>query len=494
MPDGGIIKMKKLCSLGIALLLMLTVTFTATATSVTVPYENYTYSADGSVIVSPQAYLPETVIYGHDLGIDDFKNATDIDCDSEGLLYILDEEDNKVIVLKNDLTLDRVIKIKQTLKDGTEISLSDAQGITVTDDKIYICDTENSRMLVFDKKSGKYINMITTPKSKALEEGFIFKPIKASIDEEGNYYIVSNGTYEGIVNLDAKGEFLGFFAANEATASAWELFWRRFSTVEQRKKSIQFVPQDLSSVDIDEFGFFFVTSRIEQNNSMVKRVNPGGNDVIRNISGISIVGDIGVSKNDVSSFIDVTAGKYKIYACLDSIRGKIFCYNNDGYLIYTFGAISDQKGGFSVPSAITYLNDERIAVLDNRMNSVTVFSPTEYAKNINIAINLNNQLKYDDAVDEWRNVLAYNQNYEFAQNMIGNSYYNSGDYKQALYYYKQAHNKEMYSTVKEAIRKDWLDSYLTYIVIGVIALIVLVYVIKFIKWRKNPNKKPKKEE
>jgi len=486
--------MKKLFSSGIALFLMLAVSFAATAESVTVPYDNYTYSAGGSVIVSPQAYLPEKVIYGHDLGISDFKNATDIDCDEDGFLYILDEEDNKIIVLNNELELDRTINIKQKLKDGTTIAVTDAQGITVDNNRIYICDTENNRLLVLDKTDGKYINMITTPKSKALEDNFLFKPIKVSVDNEGNYYIVSDGTFEGIVNMSANGEFLGFFASNEATASAWELFWRRFSTVEQRKKSIQFVPQDLSSVDKDEAGFFLVTLSSELNNTMVKRVNPGGNDVIRNLSALGITGDKAGGANQASSFIDISSGKYKIYACLDITRGRIFCYNTDGYLLYTFGNISDQKGGFAVPSAVTYLNDERIAVLDSRLNSVTVFAPTEYAKNINKGLDLNNQLKYDEAVSQWREVLKFNQNYEFAQNMIATSYYNSGEYEKALEYFEKANNKEMYSITKEAIRKIWLSENLTKIVIAVFGLVALMYVIKFIKWRKNPSEKSKKEE
>lgn len=486
--------MKQLFSLGIALALMLAVSFTAIADSTTVPYDNYTYSADGSVIVSPQAYLPQKVIYGHDLGIDDFKNATDIDCDEQGFFYILDEEDNKIIVLNSELLLDRTINIKQKLNDGTELAVTDAQGITVAKDIIYICDTGNNRMLALNKADGKHIKTITTPKSKALDKDFIFKPKKAAIDNEGNYYIVSDGTFEGIVNLNANGEFLGFFASNEATASAWELFWRRFSTVEQRKKSIQFVPQDLSSVDKDEAGFFLVTTSTELNNSMVKRVNPGGKDVIRNLSSFGIKGDKSGIAGDNSSFIDISAGKYRIYACLDSTRGRVFCYSTDGYLLYTFGNISDQKGGFAVPSAVSYLNDERIAVLDSRLNSVTIFAPTDYAKKINKGLDLNNQLKYDDAVAQWRDVLKYNQNYEFAQNMIATSYYNSGEYDKALEYFEKANNKEMYSVAKEAIRKDWLSENLTKIIIIIAIIIVLLYAVKFIKWRKNPSKKVKEEE
>ena len=475
--------MKKLFSVGLAIWLVLTAGFTASAYTKTVPYKNYTYSAGGSVIESPQAYLPERVIYGHDLGIEDFSAATDIDCDSDGNLYILDEEAGNVVVLNPDLTLNRVISVKQTISDGTEISLLDARGITAANDRIYICDTENCRVLVLDAKDGKYINMITTPESRSLTSDFIFKPTKVSVDSEENYYIVSNGAFEGIVNLSSSGEFLGFFAENQATATAWDLFWRRFSSVEQRKTSIQFVPQDLSSIDMDESGFFLITSATVQETtaSMVKRVNPGGNDVIRNLSAHGLIGDI----RGESSFIDVAAGKNKIYACLDSTQGKVFCYNADGYMLYTFGILADQAGGFAVPSAITYLGDERVAVLDSKKSSITVFAPTEYAKAINEGVRLNNALLYDEAVEHWREVLKYNQNFEFAQTMIANSYYTAGEYKKAMSYFKQSYNKEMYSMAKKAWRTEWLRNNLKFILIGVAALIALTFALKIVKWRKK---------
>jgi len=476
--------MKKFFTIVFVILLLFTCGFSVNAFTETVPYENYTYSAGGSVIKSPQGYLPQTVIYGHTLGIDDFAAARDIDCDSDGNLYILDEETNRVVILNSDLSLKKEINVKQTISDGTEITLLDARGITAANGKIYICDTENSRILIFNAKNGKYINMITTPESKALTKDFVFKPVKVAVDLEDNYYIVSNGTYEGIVNISATGEFLGFFAENEAMATTWELFWRRFSSVEQRKNSVQFVPQDLSSIDRDEMGFFFVTSATEQNLSMVKRVNPGGNDVIRNLTNYGIIGDV----IGESSFIDVSAGKYKIYACLDSAMGRVFCYNTDGYLLYTFGSVSEQKGGFAVPSAITYMNDERIAVLDSKKNSITVFAPTEYAKAINKGVMLNNELRYDEAIESWRAVLKYNNNFEFAQNMIANSYYTDGKYKEAMYYFQQSNNKEMYSISKKALRSQWLNKNLKYIVIAAIIILCLGYLLKFLKWRKKSDK------
>ncbi len=483
--------MKKLLSISLMILILFDSAFSVSAAEQNVPYTNYTYSSGGSIIESPQAYLPESVIYGHNLGIGSFKNAVDIDCDENGDLYILDNGNNRAVVLDSNMKLKRVISLKTKLKDGTEISLKESRGITVTRDKIYICDTENHRVLVFNKKDGKYLKMYLAPSSKALDEDFLFKPIKVSIDNEENLYIVSEGTFEGIINLDSKGGFLGFFATNEATASSWELFWRRFSTVEQRKKSIQFVPQDFSSIDIDESGFFLITTSTEVDNSMIKRVNPGGNNVIRNVTDINLSGDVSCTlgeNNGDSSFIDVTSGPFKIYACLDSTRGKVFCYNNDGNLLYTFGYLSEQKGGFTAPVAITYLDGQKIAVLDNRTSSITVFSPTVYAKTINSGVDYTNRLEYDKALVEWAKVFEFNQNFTLAQDMIAKSYYEDGDNSAAMKYFKSAGNKQMYSTVKETVRKNWLYKYTKYFIIGAAVLICLIFVMKTVKRIRNKAK------
>ncbi|MGN0492506.1 MAG: hypothetical protein ACI4F7_02570 [Acutalibacteraceae bacterium] len=456
----------------------------ASAAGSSVPYDNYTYSEnDGSVILNPQAYLPETVIYGDDLSVGNFKNPTDFDVDENGYIYILDEGNNRVVVIGSNYAIKGTFECNSVEADGSLKPLNDASGINVSEKYVYISDTENNRVLLFDKISGEYVKPYYVTGSSVLGEDFIFKPTKTATDSEGNLYVVSNGTYEGLLNIKENGEFLSFFASNKVTASTWTLFWRRFSTKQQRKNSEQLIPQQFSSIDMDADGFYYITTYTAVSNSMVKRMNPGGNNVIRSLSNINLIGDptkyYDGSFSGESSFSDVSAGPYKIYACLDKTRGKVFCYNYDGYLLYTFGTLSAQDGGFSSPVAISYLSDERIAVLDSTRGSLTVFSPTEYAKEINLGTHFQNELEYDEALKHWSKVLGFNSNYELALNMMGKSYYGSGDYDKALKYFMASNNNEMYSDTKKAMRSEWIYAH-QWIFVVLVVLIIVWIVIKSI--------------
>lgn len=455
--------------------------FTASADT-TAPYQNYVYSESGVAMEGPQAYLPEREIFGQNLPCGAFSGATDMDTDTNGDLYILDAGNNRIVVLNKNLEYKKEIPCILKLKDGAN-TLSNAQGIAVSDKCVYVCDTDNSRVLGFDKYTGKLSSNVGTPKSKSLSSDFVFKPYRLDVDAEENLYIVSQGTYEGIVNVTPDGEFLGFFASNKVTSSAWDLFWRRFSSVEQRKTMLQLIPQDFSSIDKDEQGFFLVTTYT--GSPMVKRVNPGGNDVLRALSSVPITGDPYKTYKGtlagVSSFADVASGPEKIYAALDRQRGRIFCYNNDGYLIYTFGILSDRLGGFMNPIAITYLDDAKVAVLDMETGSITVFAPTEYGKAINLGIHYNNRLDYKTAEEQWKYVLKQNSNYDMAINMIGNSYYNSGNYKEAMNYFKRADNKEMYSASWQKLRSEYIYNYIEYAIYVIAAIILLIMASRVIK-------------
>lgn len=467
--------MKRIKVLLLSLILIFAFSISFCVQATTLPYENYTYSeADLQVIHSPQAYIPYKIVYGNEWEIGALNSPTDFDVDSNGNIYILDNGNNRVVVLNRDLNFKAVYPCSPQGEEGLDITLNNAKGITVTDEQIYICDTDNKRILIYNKADGSYKKTVEAPKSSLLGEDFIFQPTKVSVDNKGNLYVVSNGTYEGIINMKESGEFSNFFASNSVTASAWELFWRRFSSSKQRKTMEQLVPQDFSSIELDREGFFLITTYTDVDSSMVKRVNQGGVNIIRSLSNVKITGDQGKVHSGalagVSSFCDISSGPDKIYACLDKTRGKVYCYNNDGYLLYTFGALASQYGGFLSPVAVSYLDDYRIAVLDSTGGSLTVFKTTEYADAVNLGIKYQNNLDYDSAYEQWGKVLEMNGNYQIAQNMIGKACYNTGDYEKAMDYFMACGNTEMYSDAREAIRMNYIYEY-AWIAVALIALI-----------------------
>lgn len=477
--------MKKLISVLIFVLVFISMFSSVYTAEGMAPYENYVYSVgDGELTVAPQAYLDEKIIYGRDLGISEFNNASDVFYDKKGNLFILDTGNNRIVVLNVELKLEKIIDCKFILENGNVSTLNEAKGLYVDKSGIYIADTKNARIIVLDYESGELKRIINSPKSNVLDKDFLFKPIRLTVDKDGLLYVVSEGTYEGILNFTAQGEFIGFFGVNNVTSSAWDLFWRRFSTKEQRKNMVQLVPRDFSSIDLDQNGFFMATTYTAENNSMIKRLNPGGIDIIRSSSSVGLMGDpqavwSGTLEGN-SSFIDIASGPDNIYACLDITRGKIFCYDNDGYMLYTFGTLADRDGGFTKPCAITYIED-KIAVLDNARGCITCFAPTDYANTLNTAIHYQRLLQYDTAAEYWNKVLDLNSNCDLALNKFGQACYNSGEYRQAAEYFRKVNNKEMYSKAMQEIRAQFLYDNIYIIVVAIIALYFIFKVISILK-------------
>ena len=469
--------MKKIIAFVISFLLLVALSVTAFAE--TLPYENYTYSEkDGSVILNPDAYVPATVIYGTDWPTKPLLAPSDMDTDKNGEFYILDAGNARVVVLDEKLSYKAEFSLNRTDASGEEIKPNAPKGITVFEDSFYICDTAGGRILIYSKTDGELIGKIDAPTSRLLGEDFMFQPTKVAVDSKGNLYVVSNGTFEGIINMDPEGEFKGFFGTNKVTSSAWDIFWRKFSSVKQRKTMEQLIPQDFSSIDLDADGFFLITTYTVQNDSMVKKVNQGGVNILRSKSNVAIAGDPAkVMKGTLSgnsSFIDISSGPHKIYACLDRTRGRVFCYNNEGYLLYSFGTLAAQTGGFKTPVAVSYLSGSDIAVLDGENSSVTVFTATEYGETINLGVEDYNDLEYEAAAEHWEKVLTLNRNYQLAADMMGRYYFSGGDYKTAMTYFERTDNREMYSEAKEALRTAWVYEN-SWIIVMTVVLVLLLF-------------------
>ena len=96
-------KFLKLIFISILLISVLSVSAYA---DTSLPYSNYTYSEKGNqVVLGPQAYVPEEVIYGETLGTTGMFEPSDVATDENGLIYILDGGNGRILVLNPDYTL-----------------------------------------------------------------------------------------------------------------------------------------------------------------------------------------------------------------------------------------------------------------------------------------------------------------------------------------------------------------------------------------------------
>ena len=455
-----------------------------------IAYDNYNYSnRDRTLIPAPDAYLPERVVYGHSLGTAGLNAPEDVFAAADGGLYVLDSGNARILELDGRATtLKRVITAQV---EGTA-AFAGAKGLFVTaDGDIYVADTEQSRVVVLDKAGGVK-RVYLAPESEILAEDFIFKPTKITVDADGTMYIVSDGTFEGIITMDAAGEFSGFIGANPVTVTPWDIFWRSIATRAQKDARVQFVPVDHTSLDIDKDGFIYCTTKTAQNGKSVKRLSPGGDDVLRDTANVPIVGDPGMYwfgiRKGMTTFMDIAQHPSGIYACLDVTRGKIFCYNNDGYQLYLFGALGVSDGAFKAPVALTYSGD-RVAVLDRERGSLTLFAPTAYATLINEATALQTDLRLEEAGEKWERVLVQNEGFELAHIATGKLAMTAGDYKAAMKKFELGSNKALYSKALGEYRTEWI-----YRNIGWVLFVAIVLIAAFLAYSLTRKRRKKQSK
>ena len=312
--------MKKIFK-NILLSVLAAITLLPTAIEASTPYATYTYSSDGDVLVSPAAYVPDQVITSSSMGLEvAFDDPRDLFIGPDEKLYLVDAANNRVIVC--DRYYNHLFDIdKFTNEHGVPDSFNNPSGVFVNEEYIYVCDTDNNRIVKFDIE-GNYEKIIKKPESNLFEEGSIYKPVACAVDQYGRLFVVSSTTYQGIIVINDNADFYGFIGAQKVTISALEILWRKIQTDEQRSQSEQYVSTEFNNITIDENNFIYVTtSSIDEAKQQaairgkdkksdyapVKKLNASGADVMKRNGFYPPSGEIGFST--LSTAIIVGASK-----------------------------------------------------------------------------------------------------------------------------------------------------------------------------------------
>ena len=139
-----------------------------------VPYTSYTYDVSGSMQRSPHAYVPELqittstlkasvgengnasinakILYGNETFLKSFSlnSPKDVFVDSLGDVYIANSAANQIVVTDADYNL-RLVIDKFTNGAGVPDQLANPSGVYVNDTEVFVADTDNARIVVFDK-------------------------------------------------------------------------------------------------------------------------------------------------------------------------------------------------------------------------------------------------------------------------------------------------------------------------------------------------------
>lgn len=446
----------------------------------TLPYDTYNYDSKKNIVFTPAAYVPEEVFFGVNLECGDFSGPKDMFITDDGTIYVADTGNNRIVVMNLQMELLRIVDsfdnegVTDTFKNPSGL-FCDKEGT------LYIADTDNKRIVILDA-NGKLIDIISNPQSDVLGEDFKFVPLKVSVDYAGRVYVIVSNVYQGIMAFNQEHDFMGYFGTINVSITLAQRFWRLFSTKEQRARQQQFIPTEFTNMDIDEDGFVYATNLDSTGTQAVRKLNPKGIDVISATynSKHSLAGDMGFkSSNDsyqgASKIIDVKVRENGIFSLLDSNRGRIFTYDNEGNILYIFGGMGTQEGTFYSPVALEAYG-EKIYVLDSYRKSITVFAPTQYGSYINEAVGLRYDGDEAKAVEVWKKVLALDSNNEMAYSGIGKAYLSAGDNENAMYYLKMGVNQEFYSIAYKRYRNEILRENMG----GVLTVLLVVVVGVFI--------------
>ncbi|MBR5746625.1 MAG: YIP1 family protein [Clostridia bacterium] len=498
-----------------------------------VPYTSYTYNKSGTMQQSPHAYVPLRIVNSktildsvqEDGGASDnakilyatsgiftgLDSPQDIFVDDLNQIYIANTGKNQVVILDENYNL-RLVLSTFTNQFGVPDSFNGPCGIYVSHDEIYVADTENSRIVIFDKL-GNFVDIVPEPESEVFPDNHIYKPIAVAVDRAGRVYVVSRTGNYGVISLNRDGSFNGFIGPQKVAYNAFQYFLRMFQTKEQLASQVQNVSTEFNNLTIDSEGFLYVTqnsvdealraSAAKVKDSQyhpVKKLNPNGSDIMNRNGFFPPSGEVDNEPygpttdfpiRGASSIVDVALGPDNTWSIIDTKRSRVYTYDSNGNLLFAFGDKGNQLGNIANLVAIDYQGTNML-LLDRSKNSFTVYKRTDYGNLLAKAIQVTEAKQYEKSVGYFVSILQRNNNYDAAYVGIGDSLYRSGDYIQAMQNYKYASAYTEYSEAYKMYRKEWMEKYLW--VVPVVVFLVIFGVMKFFKFANKVNKKGVKSE
>ncbi len=449
--------------------------------SASVPYRGYTWNSLGEDVRSINGYMYADSIDGVYMPTGPFNAPEDIFIANDDTIYLVDTGNSRIIHMNADL---RVLRIIGDAEGPGR--LNEPKGVFVkTDGTVFAADTKNQRIAVFDR-DGKFVKELKAPSSPLLGKDFAYSPSKLIVDKRDYLFVVSDGNTQGLMQIDQKGEFRGFFGANHIGFSLKRLLIRLVATKEQKEQISAEKPLSFSNVYQDRDGAVYTTT-LGSDVNQIKRLSPVGVDTL-NTSDKKYGDIIDLGPFDVPSFIDITVNHEGLMTALDLQTGKVFQYDKLGNLLFVFGGIGNQDGLFTTPSSVDQSSDGTVYVVDKGRNRIDRFRSTPFADLVHRASALYVNGRYAEAEALWKQVIHLNSNFDMAYRALGKALYRTERYKEAMEYFKLARSKTDYSAAFREYRKEFAREHFNVLFGGMLLLYA------FYKWvvprlRKRMKKK-----
>ena len=456
------------------------------AAAVTNSSDSYTYDAEGNSQATPAPYQMKTLILGAEaFGGVALNDPQDFFVDDDQNIYILDGENNRIVMLDRDY---HFVKSVTLTHREEEVDISGATGIFANRKYLYIADKKQATVFVTDHQ-GNVEFTVDAPPADKVEQGFVYAPARVVVGTDDVIYIISANTYNGALQYDDSGTFLGFFGSDSVLPTLTvrlNQIWRKILSDEAAAGLQRSVPISFAQFDIDSKNFLYtISSGTKTETGQVRRVNPSGVNVLLNEGGeVATYGDLESWFNPqtnldvVTNFVDVTIDDLGFFTLLDATRSRLFQYDSSTNLLYAFGLKGTQQGTFNNPVAVENQGD-CILVLDAGLGGIHVLQPTVFGQGVRTAITLYNDGRYEDAAEYWEKILSLDAYYALANIGMGKVYERTGDYTLAMHYYRAGGDRDGYSSAFLARREAFTRDNFLLILVGVVILLsaVVAYVV-----------------
>lgn len=454
-------------------------------------YNTYIYDCYGFPVSIASPFTVERVVKGTDISDQAFANLSDIYY-NDGRLYICDTENHRVLITDTDFHI--IATIAQFTLDGAEESLNLPRGVWADGSDVYVADTGNQRIVRFSVEGTAVTakRVFDRPDIALLGEDYVYTPIRLTVDATGKLYVIAAGVNQGVVCLDENGVFQSFLGAPQVEPNFLETLWRRMATKEQLKRMESYVPTEYNAITMDSYGFLYVASQTS-NSVPVGKLNSDGKNVLA-APKLKGYGDLPYLSPqtyapyfaDVALYDSQRIGE-DFYFVIDSKRGQIFAYTEDGYLLYAFGRNGEQAGTFYNATAIEYIpagkdGCGRLLVTDGFKGTVTVLKETAFSVSIRSALRSYYLGEYDKAQSQWTAVKTSCSNYRLADIGLAKIELHNKQYLQAMSRLMSIREHDLYADAFEGWRNDFIRDHFT-LLLGLLlgALIAVIVIVKVLK-------------
>ena len=390
--------MKRLIWTGLLLALL---ALTAVPARADTPYTTWALGPKGLLVMTQDAYTPLNEV---DLPV---SGPEDMFVTKEGVIYVADAGNERIVRLDNNY---------EVVQSYGEEVLDNPTGIFVDDEGvIYVADAGLAQIVIIGA-DGEIINQFGRPTEPLFGRNREFLPRKIAVDARENLYIISEGSVNGIVQMNTMCNFIGYFGANSASMSLKMILQRLFLTDEQLAQFIRNEAASPSNLTIDHQSLVFTITAGTSPEKAIRRFTISGKNIYPDTWGSTAFRDIDVSETGV---------------VLAVAPDGIFEYDLNGTLLFVFGAQdtgNQRLGTLRNPTAIAR-RGEQIIVLDKDKNGLVLYETTAFARQVHEGVRLYMGGYYQEAKPYFEDVLDFNGSFIMAYQAIADAYFKEFDYE-----------------------------------------------------------------